>query len=272
MIRALVFSYQNKNLKRVVDQLIENTKNEIFILVFDKHTIDRSFIFNTLKYKDHVQYNHIFWDEIIGPAEYKSNMIDSDQCEYILSCSDDILVSKNWDEKLINFLKNENAVISGKGKLKLSKKDLFFFKQDRSSSLEFTLSNFIDRNFIFSKISNLKTLYPKEVKYYGEEEMLSLSLFNKKIKIVSSPSDTYEDLENRTIENSYVPFSKEHGYNSVIQNYWTTGAELLKFHGIGIGDLNKLPYNPDDVAYHPYQLSFQDVDSRKFLLPIKEIS
>jgi hypothetical protein len=272
MIKALVFSYQNKNLKRVVDQLIQNTKNEIFVLIFDKHTIDRSSIFNSPNYKNRVEYTHIFWDEIIGPAEYKANMINNNNSEYFLYCSDDVLVSKDWDETLINLLKDQDAVISGKGQLSLSKKDLFFFEQVRTESLDFTLSNFIDRNFIFGKSDNLKQVYPKEVKYHGDEEILSLNLYNKKIKIISGPSNLYEDLRVRSIDNSYTTFSIEHGYNIAIEKYLTADPEFLKFHGIRPEDLNKLPYNTDDVSYHPYQLSFQDMDSRKFLLPIKEIS
>jgi hypothetical protein len=272
MIKAVVFSYQNKNLKNVVDQLIQNTKSEIFILIFDKHTIDRSSVFNESSYKDYVEYKHIYWDELIGFPEYKGNFLDADEAEYFLCCSDDTLVSKNWDERLINFLKEESCVISGQGSLALGKKDWFFFDQVRGSSSEFTLSNFIDRNFIFGKANDLKNVYPKEVKYYGEEEMLSLNLFNKKIKIFSCPSDFYKDLGARTIENSYVPFSLEHGYNEVMDSYLDADSEFLEFHNINAENINRLPYNPDDVLYHPYQLKFQEVDARKFLLSVKEIS
>ena len=272
MIQSLIVSYQNKNLKKVVDQLIKNTKNEIFVVVFDQNTIDRSQVFNAPEYKNNLEYHHIAWDDIIGPPERKSKMIDKNNSEYFLFCSDDTLVSENWDEALINFLNNKNAIISGKGSLSLKLKDLFFLKQERLSSLDFTLSNFVDRNFIFGKTENLKNIYPKNVKYHGEEEMLSLNFFNKKIDIFSGPSNLYEDLLLRTIETEYAPFSIEHGYNEVIECLTKNSFKFLKFHGIESSSLNKLPYNPNDVSYNPNLLIYQDLDARKFLMEIKQIS
>ena len=143
MIQSLIVSYQNKNLKKVVDQLIKNTKNEIFVVVFDQNTIDRSQVFNGPEYKDNLEYYHIYWDELLGPPERKRNMVDKNTSEYFLFCSDDTLVSENWDETLINFLNNKNAIISGKGSLSLKLKDLFFLKQERLESLDFSLSAFL---------------------------------------------------------------------------------------------------------------------------------
>jgi hypothetical protein len=272
MIQSLIVSYQNKNLKKVVDQLIKNTKNEIFVVVFDQNTIDRSQVFNGPEYKDNLEYYHIYWDELLGPPERKRNMVDKNTSEYFLFCSDDTLVSENWDETLINFLNNKNAIISGKGSLSLKLKDLFFLKQERLESLDFSLSNFIDRNFIFGKTENLKNIYPKNIKYRGEEEMLSLSFFDKEIDIFSGPSSLYEDLSLRTIETEYVPFSIEHGYNEVVECLTKNSSKFLKFHGIDSNSLNKLPYNSNDVSYNPSLLNYQDLDARKFLMEIKEIS
>ena len=272
MIQALIFSYQNKNLKLAVDQLIKNTKNDIFITIFDKHSIDRSYAFNTQDYKSNVEYHHIYWDELIGPAEYKSNWVRENTSEHVLFFSDDTLVSKNWDENLLYFLKDKEAIVSGKGNLKLKQKNPFFFQQDRSVSPDFTLSNFIDRNFIFGKTEILKNIYPKEIKYYGEEEFLSLNLFNNKIEIFSGPSNLYEDLGLRTIENSYTTFSIEHNYNLLIEKYLEAPQEFLDLHGINKNNLNKLPYNSNDVLYNPSSLNYHDLDARKFLMEIKEIS
>jgi hypothetical protein len=272
MIQSLIFSYQNKNLKLVVDQLIQNTKNDMFVTIFDKHSLDRSSIFKAEEYRDNVEYHHIFWDEIIGPAEYKSNWARDNASDHVLFLSDDTIVSKDWDEKLLHFLEDKNAIVSGKGVLKLKQVDAFFFQQDRNPSSNFTLSNFIDRNFIFGKTEILKNIYPKEIKYRGEEELLALNLFNNKIEIFSGPSNLYEDLKLRTIENSYTTFSIEHNYNLLIDKYLNAPQEFLDFHGIDKNNLNKLPYNPDDVQYNPYSLSYQEIDARKFLLGIKEIS
>jgi hypothetical protein len=272
MIQALIFSYQNKNLKLAVDQLIKNTKNDIFITIFDKHNIDRSYVFNTQDYKKSIEYRHISWDEIIGPAEYKSNWVNRNTSEHVLFFSDDTLVSKNWDEKLLYFLKDKEALVSGKGSLKLKRANPFFFQQHRSVSSDFTLSNFIDRNFIFGKTKILKNIYPKEIKYCGEEEFLSLNLFNNKIEIFSGPSNLYEDLGLRTIENNYTTFSIEHNYNLLIEKYLEASQEFLDLHGIDRNNLNKLPYNSNDVLYNPGLLRYGDLDARKFLMEIKEIS
>jgi len=199
MISCVLFSYKNKNLKKVVDELIVNTKNEIFIVVFDKHNLDRKNLFSDLMYKNKVEYRHIVWDEMKSPIDYKKEILYNSSSEYFLSISDDILVSKDWDEESINFLKTKDVVLSGCGELTLEKKNLFFFKQLREKSLSFNKTSFIDKNFIFCKTSMLKGIYPNNLKYFGEDEMLSLNLFNRKTEIFSLPSMLYKDLLVRSI-------------------------------------------------------------------------
>jgi hypothetical protein len=272
MIHAIIFSYQNKNLKIVVDSLLENTKSDIFISVFDKHTINREKTFSEDSYKKGLEYTHISWDEIIGPAEYKGKNLSHTKAEYSLLISDDAVVSKFWDEALISFLADTDRVVSGQGSLSLEKKDLFFFKQNRKGSLDFSLTQFVDRNFIFGKTTKIQNLYPVETKYYGEEEALSLNLFNNNIDIYSAPTGTYADLQSKTLETEYVPFSLEHNYNSVIAKYKEAPENFLNFHGIPRDSLFLLPYNSNDVEYNPDLLGFQELDSRKFLFDIKGIS
>jgi hypothetical protein len=272
MIHAIIFSYQNKNLKMVVDSLLENTKNDIFISVFDKNTINRKKAFSEDRYKKDLSYTHISWDEIIGPAEYKGNSLNSTEAEYSLLVSDDTVVSKFWDEKLMSFLLDADTVVSGQGGLSIEKKDLFFFIQNREDSLDFTLTQFIDKNFIFGKTKKMKNLYPIETKYYGEEEAFSLNLFNKNIDIYSAPTGTYTDLQVKNLETEYVPFSLEHNYNSVINSYKQASENFLNFHNIPRDSLFFLPYDSNDVEYNPDLLDFQELDSRKFLFDIKGIS
>jgi hypothetical protein len=272
MIEAVIFSYKNKNLKAVVDNLLNNTKNEIFITVFDKHNLKRDSLFNSSSYENKVKYEHTSWDEIIGPAEYKGNLLNSSESKYFLIISDDIFVSKNWDVELINFLKDENAIVSGSGKLQLAQKNLFFLKQSRFFTNEYTSSYFIDRNFIFGKTESLKNVYPIEVKYYGEEEKLSLNLFKKRIKIYSAPSDFYQDLGVRTFENLYTTFSLEHNYNLVIDSLINAPEEFLQLINLNRNNLYRLPYNKDDVSYNPDIFDYQDIDGRKFINITRGIS
>ena len=271
MISCVLFSYKNKNLKRVVDELILNTKNEIFIVVFDKHNLNRKNLFSDSVYKNKVEYKHVVWDEIKSPIDYKKEILHNSNSEYFLSISDDILVSKNWDEESINFLKTTNAVLSGSGKLNLEKKNLFFFKQLREKSLSFNKTNFIDKNFIFCRTSILKGVYPNNLKYFGEDEMLSLNLFNKNTEIFSLPSGLYKDLLVRSIENSYTTFSLEHNYNLVVEAYKKAPEEFLAACGIDKDALYPLPYAHNDVEYDPDGLSFQDLDARKFVMDIRGI-
>jgi hypothetical protein len=273
LIQSAIFSYKNKNLKRCVDQLFLNTESDIFLKIFDKHNLDRESLFDDAIYKDKISYTHVFWDELEGPAEYKGNFINNDSSEYLLLFSDDVLLSPGWDTKAISFLENnENSVLSGTGELKVYKENLFFLKQERLFSLEFNKTNFIDRNFIFGKTEKLKNVYPVDVKYYGEEELLSLNLFKNNINIFSGPSNFYEDLKQRTFENKYTTFSLEHNYNLVVQEYDSAPEEFLNLLGLERFSLKKLPYDPNDVSYNPYLLEFQGINASKFILNIKNIS
>jgi hypothetical protein len=271
MIKAVIFSYKNKNLKLVVEELIKNTSNEIFISVLDKHNINRKDLFLNIPTSEKIEYSHIGWDELEGPADYKGQTINESSFEYSLTISDDVVVCKDWDRILIDFLKNKKAIVSGKGELSLNKKNLFFFRQDRSWSENFVKTNFADKNFIFGKTEYLKDSYPTNLKYYGEDEMLSLNLFYKKVEIFSAPSNFYEDFGLRTIENKYTTFSLEHNYNDVIENYINAPAEYLEMHKIDREVLTRLPYDPNDVAYNPYLLDFQHVDASKFITNPKSI-
>jgi hypothetical protein len=271
VISCVLFSYKNKNLKRVVDELILNTKNQIFIVVFDKHNLNRKNLFSDLSYKNKVEYHHVAWDAIKSPIDYKKEILYNSNSEYFLSISDDILVSTNWDAESIDFLKTKDIVLSGSGRLTLEKKNLFFFSQLRQKSLDFNKTNFIDKNFIFCRTGILKGVYPHNLKYFGEDEMLSLNLFNKNIEIFSLPSGLYRDMLVRSIENSYTTFSLEHNYNLVIEEYKKAPEEFLTVCGIDRNSLCPLPYAHNDVEYNPEQLSFQDLDSRKFVMDIRGI-
>jgi hypothetical protein len=265
MIEAVIFSYKNKNLKKVVDNLLNNTKNKIFITVFDKHNLKRNTLFEDTSYKNTVKYDYTSWDELIGPAEYKGNLLNSSQSKYFLLISDDIFVSKNWDIELIDFLKDQDAVVSGSGNLKLVQKNLFFLNQSRSFTNEYTSSYFIDRNFIFGKTDSLRDVYPIETKYYGEEEKLSLNLFNKGVKIYSAPSNFYQDLGVRTFENLYTTFSLEHNYNLVIDSLINAPEEFLQLINLKRDNIYKLPYDSNDVNYNPDTFAYQNIDGRKFI-------
>lgn len=278
-IDAIIYSYKNKNLKLVVDTLLNNTVNDIFVYVFDQHPLDRSAMFDDSR----VLYEHIFWDAIQSPCERKGHIVNISTADYILELSDDSIVSENWDESLITFISGEQRIVSGNKKVKLDNSDRFFLKTTATISHSFELSGYIDRNFIFASRNIWNSItYPYYLKYHGEEEIMSLDFFKAGKNIYSAPYTTYKDLGVRTLDNYYVPFSKDHNYNMVVDSMIKSEKEevgsfrkslndFLEFHGISDLTLNKLPYSTNDVSYNPYGLSFQDIDARKFISNTKAI-
>jgi hypothetical protein len=101
--------------------------------------------------------------------------------------------------------------------------------------------------------------------------MLSLNLFNKNIEVFSLPSGLYKDLLVRSIENSYTTFSLEHNYSLVIEEYKKAPEEFLITCEIDRDALYPLPYVHNDVQYDPDELSFRDLDARKFVMDIRGI-
>lgn len=276
-IDAIIFSYKNRNLKRVVDALLSNTTNEIFVTVFDQNPIDRTEIFADPR----IDYSHVVWDKIGSPSERKGDAINKSQADYILELSDDSLVSMGWDEMLIKQVEEKSCIVSGRGKVNVFKDGYFFIEKNNSPEEPSQLTNYIDRNFIFSSQRIWKSIqYPYYLKYNGEEEALSLDFFMSGYDIYSAPQITYEDLGLRTFQNLYVPFSKDHNYNMVVDklnesisktNSRRSGKDFFHFHGIEDATLKHLPYPTNDVLYDQYRLKFQDVDARKFISKTKSI-
>lgn len=267
-IDAIIYSYKNKNLKKVVDALLENTASSITIHVFDQHPLERSKFFSDSR----IVYTHIFWDIIQSPCEYRGSILDSTSADYILQISDDTVVSKDWDKDLIAFIDGRDISISGNSPIRLIAKDRFSLKAQNIHGASYMLTNYINRNFIFASKEVWNSFeYPYYLKYNGEEEMLSLELFLAGKGIFSAPSRTYEDLGLRTIESVYTPFSKDHNYNLVIDAIRTRGTSFMQFHNLAGAELLPLPYQTNDVAYNPYALNFQDIDARKFISKTKAI-
>jgi hypothetical protein len=277
MIEVILYSYKNKNLRKVVDSILNNTIDDTIIHVYDQHPIDRSSVFHD------IDYNHIFWDKIDSPCELKGSLLYQAIASYVLVMSDDVILSPGWDTRLKEFINNREIVISGAGVIGVTKTDIFSIKPAYSHTDEYTLSHYAVREFIFaSKNVWNKFSYPYQLKYNGEQEMLSLNIFRSGVDIYSAPTNLYEDLGLRTIENLYVPFSKDHKYNDVIDEFYRRDRdqymiysrwkeEFLKIHNIYEVELCKIPYINDDVSYRPEQLAFQDIDARKFISKTKAV-
>jgi hypothetical protein len=279
-IKVVVYTYKGSGLQDCIESLYNNVseESEIFVTVYDQHPLVRS-----SKLPDSVNYEHIFWDHMYTPINYKKKEALLNDCDYFLSISADISFNKNWDLELIEFLRtNEHSIISGQGKATLGIKDKYFLNAYRSMSSAsdgFVLSGYIDRNMLFCDSDTAKRIeFPVEQKYLGEEEFISLDAFRKHIRVFSCPSGYYLDNMERTLENLYTPFSTEHLYNNFI-DYINDPDEddilvvenFFKFHGVDYKKLKKIPYQVDDVLYDPNTLKIVSIGGERYIDSVKVI-
>ena len=265
MIEVILYSYRNKNLRLVVDSILNNTIDDVLLHVYDQHPIDRS-----EKFGD-IEYNHIFWDRINSPCELKGSLVHQAIASHVLVMSDDVILSPGWDVVVKDFIQDRDILVSGAGLVSAKRLDLFTIMPLISEASTFSLSQYAIREFIFgSKDVWNKFQYPYNLKYNGEQELLSLNAFMAGVDIYSAPSSLYKDLQARTLEALYVPFSKDHRYNDAIDAL-LSNKDFLKFHNIDSDSIKRLPYQNDDVSYIPENMEFQDVDARKFISNTKAI-
>lgn len=271
LIRIILFSYKSKNLEDVVEAAIKNSSSKLCIDIIDKNPIDRRSIF---KQYPSTSYTHIHWSTIDSPTIYKNNLIGGPQFDYFLIMSDDTILNPGWDIDLIKFVNNnEKIVVSGNQDIKLYGKNLFYLDKKYQNIDDFTLTNFINRNLIFFKSGAMKHFsYPTNVKYYGEEELLSISMFCGGIDIYAAPTKTYIDLHARSLENTFVQFSLQHNYNDFIdiikqnatikqQNRSIT--DFIEYHKIDVDNLHRLPFPKNDVLY-PTELDLKFDKGERF--------
>ncbi len=277
IVHAHVYSYKNKNLGSVVQALIDNTHNSLRITVTEQHPVMHKEKFESM---GNVGYEHVFWDYQVAPTQYKHDVIWGRGETYQLFITDDTVVSKDWDVDAIALVEERDVIISGRGKAILEKHDKYFIKNNPHYSGLFEESQYIDRNFIFGKRSTFKSVdYPTNVKYLGEEEIYSINLFCAGVDVWSAPTDFYEDLGSRTLENLYVPFSLEHNYNEFIDIIYQrkpiagvrSVSEFIEYHGIQNIGLKPLFYPNNDVPYDYSKMKMQDVGGERFIDNLKAI-
>jgi hypothetical protein len=281
LLSITLFSYKNKNLKDIIENLTKNTINQFELKVIDQHPIDRSKQISSIG--DNVSYTYKQWYDFAGPIFHKNQGIIEGTGDFLVSISDDFYPQFGWDEKVIKYLQDKPIVVSGKGKNFFVQKDPFSLKIVNEPSHQFSITNIIDRTFMFGTPEILiNSKYPTKLKYYGEEEAFSMALYSKGIDIHSAPSDLYEDLNQRIVEKLYTTFSLEHNYNLVIDllsgkpgpfdiGKDRTVEDFLKFHKIDISKLYRLPFPKNDAEYDPEDLEYGKVDGRRFVAGLKAI-
>lgn len=284
-INVIIYSYKGKLLKDVVSNTLQKSskKNMIYIHIYDQSTLTKQDYFDQF---DSLTYNHIFWDKIKGPCYYRHKTIQQSKFSYTLLLSDNIFLEQDWDEYLLKNLPNQKCIITGKNKTVLSNDGLFYFKKEEIKIDKIESTYFANRDLIFAHTKTLQEIeYPYYMKYYGEEETLSLLYFCNNIKMYSCPDNFYKKEGEDTIENLYTTFSKYHNYNEMInliknkKNKYVSISEPLmedtlvffKHHNIKPELVHPLPFTMNDVEYDPDVSDFDDIDSKKFMTKINYI-
>jgi hypothetical protein len=284
-IKVIIYSYKGKKLQSVIENLQKNSSgyNKIFYDIWDQYPLLRD---TTIGKMQNVNYQHIFWDHVYGPSKYINISIESCKEEYVLILSDNIFLLENWDEVFLNTINGTNNILSGQGKTIIMQDDIFFIKTLNDHSSTATISNWIDKDFIFCKKSQISLIkYPKYLKYLGINETMSILAFCNNINIVSLPSDSFVKISDNTIGKLYTPFSIIHKYNEMLQliktgknNYINldglprTLQDFTSFHSLSVDSLKYLPFIQDDVDYDPHEMKFDKLDSRKFMTRVHYIS
>jgi hypothetical protein len=277
-----IYSYKGKKVFDVIDSLLNNKNDNttVTINLKDQHPMDREDQFKSIikKYNNSSgSYHHVFWDWIVSPISHKEEILRIAKNEYYLFLSDNILLSQNWDTKLIDFISNKNIILSGNKNINLTNKNLFYLNKNESDIDNFTKTQYINRDFIFGRTSIFKKInLPKYIKYDGEEEILSIRYFMNELDIYAIPSNIYNYCCETSIKNLYTPFQTSHKYNeaiSLIKNGYNSFEsydinklkEFWQYHNFNINKIKKIPFENNDVSYDPNSSKYDKIDGRRFI-------
>jgi ribosomal protein S10 len=246
-IRVFIHSYKNKEIDKVCRDILESSKNEVEIYLFDKKNAPISLKNEFIHNNKQIKYAHVRWEHRKLEVSRRATLLRGD-FDYFLCLSDKVILPKNWDEKCIE-LSKDNVVLSGSGKAKLNIGS-FFVEESYEDTLSPEESFWIDKDFIFLPRSISPLLSHKyQVVTYLDSLVLSLKLNKDGIKIVSLPKNFYLKKE---VKEQYSPLSKYHGNNSLIQDIKDgkfNTEEFNRFHKVNLEDLNLLPFETDHVPY-----------------------
>lgn len=263
-IKVFIYSYKNKNLLDQVKDLISKQSKmfDISYYIFDQNNVDRNFYFNEIP---NVIYKFVRWDDYKSITYYRNTVILNDNItNYFLEINPNVLVMDSWDLYLSSVLK-ENGVVSGKGTTNLLiDRHLVISSSDEST--EVLLTNFADMNLLFLKSKDAMILTNLNmIKDLGQNLFASCLLLMSGLSIYSLPSKAYQ-LTEQDNKDTYVPYSKIHGYNKMLSYLISKNNKAFQdFHKIDLSKLTKLPYEIDDVEYLSFRISLEDLDIPRFL-------
>lgn len=281
-IFVYVYSYKEPNLLDFVNHLIDSSSknNRLHIYISDQNNLTRLKQFTEHK---NIFYEVIWWDELVSPLHYLKKCIEQNyekEYDYALLLKQHIEMPKNWDTELIGMLPSD-SVISGSGSYNFSIDKNFYIKKENVNTEAIAKTSYIDRNFIFGLFNSIKKIeIPTKIKYYGEEEYISMDLLNRGIDIYSLPSNYYRKVSLPIHERGYVPFSLNHNYNEVLdllinnktsKLVYLDPSKFLSATKIGVSGLSLLPFDFNDIEYDRHS-SLDNVGGRRYIEKLNAVS
>jgi hypothetical protein len=296
-INVVMYSYKSKDAIKTLENLMKTWSKKIFIFIHwhDQNGVDRSkLLIDLINSYDlcNGAYIPVHWDDIDGAVLYKDLRLKATfGGRYHMTITPGAVLEQDWDLKLIDFVVDKNIIVSGNKKTEIFHKNLFFIDKKYTEIDNFALTNYIDRNFIFGNVTMMKNNlfgqynFPGWLKYYGEEEVLSLQYFKDSIKVYAAPENIIKINRYSTLDdfNYYVPFSKYHNYNEAISLFKNNENSIIgkidpeivnnfnKFHNFSFNGLHYLPFSTNDVSYSITDSRYDKMDGRRFIKQIQKV-
>ena len=296
-INVVMYSYRDKDAIKTLENLMQKWSGKIFLFVHwhDQYGPTRAKLLEDLINSYDMcngAYVKVDWDSMDGAVEYKDRRLKATLGgRYHLTITPGTMVEQDWDLKLIDFVRNKNVIVSGNKQIKIEKLDPFSIKKQFIDIKDFSLTNFIDRNFIFGNVIMMKNSFlgsynlPGWLKYNGEEEILSFQYYKDNIDIYAAPENVVKISRYSTLEdfNYYLTFSKWHNYNEAISLFKNSYNDIVgkvdsnavinfsKFHNFDFSSLSKLPFDGNDVQYKRSDSKFDLHNGSRFIKDLRKV-
>ena len=249
-IGVFVYSFQNKDLIDNLTDIVNKSSgsHDLSFYVIDQNNVERSRLFNITASHVKIIYKHTKWDSIKSPIAHKFDGSRILASEYFMQCGDGIVMSQDWDVSLVDKIESvryqNQTIISGNHKLEFKNKNLFMIEKIKSVAEDYSDVEMIDRDLIFCLSSDIKRVgYPTDLKYYGEEEKMSIDIHHKHYNLICAPTAMFTNKTMPLENHGYVPFSLTHKYIDFVKENYKNIRGLLGL------DIKPLPFDNDDIAY-----------------------
>lgn len=277
-IDIIIYSFQNKTIQNSIENIISSSskENDIKIYLIDQNNINRGDFFKE-NFSEHVKYYFVNWDSIKSPIYYKEKFAKKSTAEFILHLGDSVFLEKDWDKKIL-FAYSNNLIFSGNSVSKIKKHKNYYLKRLPYKHSDYFQESFsIDRNFIFGLRDHLLDIgYPLYLKYYGEEEEMTIKTMKKGYKIFTVPQQLYNDRCIPLDELEYIPFSLSHNYNVFIEKNANEVNSLIKNTNKEFVEgevfLTKVHFENNDVEYDIENSKIDKIGGDRYLNKIREIN